>query len=464
MTERVRPDDDFIQKIIIKGITTDKTFSVLCTNTFLTDYFRNDSATKIFGLVQTHLDEFKAIPPRDLLVNVLGAEIADYFADVDALDFDIVRNYDYLVAEANQYLKDEAIKKAMVGAVHTIDSNGDLESIRKAIEEALCKDLKVDLGLDYFRELGPRLNRIFSATNTRVPTYFPTFDEYINGGFPPLTLSVIVAKIHGFKSNTLSNFAARQVLHGKNVALLTLEMSQDMFAQRFDAIYSLLDINRMYYGGDSGKLALYRKLKVLKDAPETGKLFIKQYPTGAATVRDFKIYLRELKMRDIPLDIIYVDYINLMKPAVKTGDNLYSTVKAIAEELRALSFEFEVPVVSVSQLNREGSFVGFEDVDFNYISESHGVPATADFMSIFGVSQDALIYESELHNKIVKNRLGGRVGDILKMYYDTRNLKMYDQEEEDLWRTEAAISGDERNFAPPPPETPTRTRRGRSER
>ena len=151
-----------------------------------------------------------------------------------------------------------------------------------------------------------------------------------------------------------------------------------------------------------------------------------------------------------------------MKPASKTGDNLYSTVKAVAEELRALSFEFEAPVVSVSQLNREGSFVGFEEVDFNYISESHGVPATADFMSIFGVSHDALIYESELHNKIVKNRLGGRVGDILKMYYDSRSLKMYDQEEEDLWKDDAVISGDERNYAPPAAEN-TRTRRRRNE-
>jgi len=243
---------------------------------------------------------------------------------------------------------------------------------------------------------------------------------------------------------------------------LTLEMSQDMFAQRFDSIYSLLDINRMYLSGKNF-VNLKNKLTNVKATPNRGELYIKQYPTGAATVGDFKIYLRELKMRDIRPEIIYVDYINLMKPAMKTGDSLYSSVKTIAEELRALSFEFEAPVVSVSQLNREGSFVGFEEVDFNYISESHGVAATSDFMSIFGVSQDALIYESELHNKIVKNRLGGRVGDILKMYYDTRNLKMYDQEEEDLWKKDAVTSGDGRNFAPPPRENNTRTGRRRNE-
>ena len=101
----------------------------------------------------------------------------------------------------------------MVESLPIIDNKSDLELIRAKVEEALCKDLKVDLGLDYFQDLSSRLSRIFNATDIRIPTYYPTFDEFINGGFPPYTLSVICAKIHGFKSNTMANFAARQVLH-----------------------------------------------------------------------------------------------------------------------------------------------------------------------------------------------------------------------------------------------------------
>jgi hypothetical protein len=247
----------------------------------------------------------------------------------------------------------------------------------------------------------------------------------------------------------MANFAARQALHGHNVAVLTLEMSEEAFSQRFDSIYSMLDINRMYHGDN--QRTLIEKLKDIKATAGRGELYIKQYPTGAATVRDFKYYIRELHQRGVKLDIIYVDYINLMKSQFNlSADNLYSTVKSIAEELRALSFEFGIPVVSVSQLNREGSKMDFGEVDFNYISESHGVPATADFMSIFGTDHDALIYESELHNKITKNRLGGRVGEIVKFYYDTRNLKMYDESEEDLWLSDATISGDARGLAPAP--------------
>lgn len=253
-------------------------------------------------------------------------------------------------------------------------------------------------------------------------------------------------------SNTMINWASRQVLHGHNVVLLTLEMSQDMTAQRFDSIYSRLDINRMYHGEMKTQLA--RTLSEIKQTENRAKLFIKQYPTGGSSVRDFRIYLRELIIRDIKPSIIYVDYINLMKSAFKKTDDLYMSGKTVAEELRALAFEFALPVISVSQLNREGSFVGFEELGFNYIAESHGIPAVADFMGIFGINQDERIYKCELHNKIVKNRLGGRVEEIWKCFYDDRSLRMYDETELDEW-----ISEVERDLAPPPREASSR--RGR---
>jgi len=271
-------------------------------------------------------------------------------------------------------------------------------------------------------------------------------DEYDN--MYDLTLSnhhlFYTNGILSHNSQTMANFAARQVFHGHNVVLMTLEMSEDAFAQRFDGIYSGLNINRMYIYEDLQK-KLIRELYDLKKNPDIGNLYIKQFPTGEASTTDFRAYLRELKIRGVEPDIVYVDYINLMKSSKNFGDNMYSRVKGVSEELRALSFEFEVPVVSVSQLNREGSFVGFEELDFTYISESVGVPATADFMSIYGTDEESMIYESEMHYKIVKNRLGGMVGDSNKMYIDKKSLKMYDGNELDDWIRDAQKSGDERN-------------------
>lgn len=162
-------------------------------------------------------------------------------------------------------------------------------------------------------------------------------------------------------------------------------------------------------------------------------------------------------MRGVELDILYVDYINLMKPSYKEKTDLYSDVKGIAEELRALSLQFNIPVVSVSQLNREGGVLAFTDVDFNFIAESLGVPATADFMSIFGANDESMVYESELAYKIVKNRLGGRVGSIDKMFFDSRSLKLYDSTELNMWIDDAEKTGDEHELAP------IRTTRGRRE-
>jgi hypothetical protein len=192
-------------------------------------------------------------------------------------------------------------------------------------------------------------------------------------------------------------------------------------------------------------MAEIEKIRVEK---KHGQLWIKEFPTGEATILDFKRWIRELKMRGIEIDILYVDYINLMKPSYKEKSDLYSDVKGIAEELRALSLQFNIPVVSVSQLNREGGLLAFTDVDFNYIAESLGVPATADFMAIFGEDDESMVYESELAYKIVKNRLGGRVGTIGRMFYDTRSLKMYDSEELNLWISDAEKSGDTRDLVP----------------
>ena len=132
------------------------------------------------------------------------------------------------------------------------------------------------------------------------------------------------------------------------------------------------------------------------------------------------------------------------RPVRRHEQNMYATVKRVAEELRALSFEFEIPVVSVSQINREGMFVNFDSLDFNYIAESLGVPATADFMAILGTDEDNMIYENEVLYKITKNRLGGRVGQFDKFYLDARSLKMYDSCELDEWLADAEISGDDR--------------------
>lgn len=445
---------DFLEKIIIKSSQEDKQFLVLISNVFEPEFFDDHSASKIFEFTREYLDTYSSVPNRNVLIESINEDIKSdvlkFFNEIDSIDFNIAENYDWLIEETNNFLKDKALKGAIIKSVDIIDKDDEREKIREYIEDALCKDIKIDLGLNYWEDLGSRLKQILTSSDTRIPTGFPQFDEYINGGFPAFSLSALISDIHQGKTNTIINFASRQVLKGYTPVMITLEMSEHAYAQRLDSIHTLSDMNRMYMSSENIK-ELARKLKDIKNNNEHGALLIKQFPTGSASVRDLRIYLRELLIRDIKFDIVYVDYINLMKAAYKKVDsNLYISVKTIAEELRALSFEFKVPVVSVSQLNREGSFVDFNELTFNYIAESKGVIATGDFFAILGTCEEDLIYQSEIHYKIVKNRLGGRVGEIGKFYYDSRSLKMYDSIEEDLWIQDANITGDERERQPEP--------------
>lgn len=595
---------DFIEKVIIKAILKDSSFTALMSGVFLKEYFDDGLIGEVFDVCKEHFKEYKTIAPIDVIIHNFEKkeEVKLLIEECNAIDIDLVENREYVLRTVDEYLKDQAVKVAIMKSADIVEKNKDRIEIRSLIEDALCKTLWIDLGLNYFDQLGERLKRILSCADVKIPTYFPTFDEQINGGFPPYTLSLICAAIHGGKcvagdtpitikdketnseisvtirslfekfdgecitienpspyniankickvnnyqvksnvgwididyvmetiplqkiyvyftsgrfiecadlhkfigidnneisaidlkigdmilsedevdevfdviitekkevmydislphhrlyytngilshnSQTLCNLAARQVLHGHNPVLMTLEMSEDMFAQRFDSVFTTLDINRMYLE-KSKRTEMFKRLVEIKNTEGRGQLFIKQYPTGEASVTQMKSYLRELVMRGVTPSIAYVDYLQLMKPEGKSKGDLYVDNKKISEQLRALSFEFKMPVVSVSQLNREGMGVDFGNVNFTHIAESMGIGATADYIGIYGQDQDQMIYESELYCKNTKNRLGGRVGETFKFYVDKKSLKMYDETELDMWIEDADKSGDTRTVS-----------------
>lgn len=447
----LNPNTQYLEQVMTKALLEDKDFVVNVTRVFEEDYFDSAELSTVFTYVNTYFNTHKELPTKEQILNSIPADsreaVQGYFNEINNMDIDIATHRDWLMEQTDLYLRDKAIKDAIRRSVDIIDEGSNTQDIRTLVEQALCRTMDVNLGLDYFGDLGPRLQKMFTDDTMRLPTYFPVFDEFINGGLPPKTLSVFVAKIHGFKSNVMANMIARQVMAGKNIALASLEMSEEMFAQRFDGIYSQLDINRFYFN-ERLKRELMTRLRDIKGTEGRGQLYIKAFPTGKASVADFRTWVRELKLRGIELDGFFFDYLNLMaSEEIKKGDNSYGLVKGIAEETRAMGFEFDIPMVSVSQLNRAGTFMSFEDVDFNSIAESMGVPATADFMMIMGANDEGMVYNNEVHYKIVKNRLGGRVGEMDKFYYDARSMKMYCSSEMDLWMSDITSSGDERNIA-----------------
>jgi len=442
-------DENYLMVAVLKGLMEDKNYAVTVTTVFEEKYFDDPGITEVFNHVKKHLKEYDELPSKDIIINSVSEETKDdvltLFRESESTDFSVSKNYDWLLDETNKYLKDKAIKMAILEGIDIIESGKNVHTIRNIIEDALCKDIKTDIGLDYFGQLSERLKRILTATDTRIRTYYSSLDELFNGGFPPYTLNMFIAKVHGHKSNIMTNIIGRQVLNSVNVALASLEMSTDMYAQRFDANFTNLDINRIYINKRLKKQFI-TELRSIKDRKENGRLFIKEYPTGKATVNDFRIWLRELGMRDMLPQIFFCDYISLMKAEGRTTGDLYKDGKAISEELRALGFEFNIPVVTVAQINRAGTFIDFDSLDMNSIGESYGIPATADSMIIQGQDEDDMVYKNEIKWKCVKNRLGGRVGDTGKFYYDGRSLKIYDEHELDQWIADAQRTNDERSL------------------
>lgn len=417
-------DSTLLEKLILKGICIDKNYAATLSDVFKKEYFDNKIVGNVYGYVINHFKEYNNIPPTDLIIHEFdknnSTETKELFDEIKSIDFDHVTNYEFLFDSTNEYLKEKAVKQAILSSVDIINKKENFTEIRKVIEEALCKDLKVDLGLDYFKDLKSRLERLFKCSEVRVPTGFYTLDEFISGGFPPYTLSVIAAKTHGYKSTFLANMAARQVIKGYNVVLVSLEMSEDAFAQRFDSIYSLLDINKLYREKTT-KTKLVKRLNDVKKTENRGNLFIKEMPTGKATIDDYKKYLRELIIRGIKPDVFICDYLNLMKPSSKSKtDNMYSDVKTIAEELRALSFEFRVPVISVSQLNREGMRIDFDSIDFTYIAECLSLDTNV-------LLWDGKTYINEKICNIKQNDIiKGSDGNVMvKRVFDKKYKKMY---------------------------------------
>ena len=442
-------DLEFLYTAMLKGLMTDKHYAVTVINTFEKEFFEDNGMADVFECVQRHLNEFDALPTKDIIINSTPSEkqedVINRFIASEQTEFEVSDNYDWLKNQTNLYLKDRAIKKAILDSVNIIDEGGNLNTIKTVVETALSKDIEINLGINYFDTMKDRLNRIFNASDNRIRTYYPSLDELYNGGFPPYTLNMMIAKVHGHKSGIMTNIISRQVLNGVNVAMASLEMSEDMYAQRFDANFTNLDINRIYHN-PKVRNEFIKGIKNTRDDKNNGQLWIKEYPTGKATVGDFRRWLRELYIRGIKIDIFYCDYISLMKSENKNFGDLYKDGKSISEELRALGFEFNIPIVTVAQINRASTFLDFESLDMNSIGESFGITATADSMLVQGADPDDMMYKSELKWKCVKNRLGGRVGLTGKWFFDDKSLRIYDEIEFDKWVEDAKTSGGSRSI------------------
>ena len=337
---------------------------------------------------------------------------------------------DYLINETEKWCKDRAVYLAIMDSIGIIDGK-DKERTEGAIPEILSNALGVSfdqaIGHDYIDDSDSRFD-FYTKVEERLPWDLDYFNKITKGGIPNKTLNVCLAGTGVGKSLFMCHNAASVLQQGKNVLYITMEMAEERIAERIDANLMDLPIQQL----ESLPKDVFSE-KIQKIAKGTiGKLLIKEYPTGAAHSGHFRALLNELKLKKkFKPDIIYVDYLNICSSsrmkAMGGSINSYTYVKAIAEELRGLAIEFNVPIMTATQTTRSGysnTDVGLEDT-----SESFGLPATADLMF-------ALIATEELDelNQVMVKQLKNRYNDPTKYKrfvrgIDRARMKLYDVEE-----------------------------------
>ncbi|AHB80562.1 DNA primase-helicase [Synechococcus phage ACG-2014h] len=372
------------------------------------DYFQDYNEKIVFEEIADFASKYDKIPTKEVLaINIQNRnDLTDdaykgSLSTVSELSDEWV-DYEWLVDSTEKFCQDRAIYLALMQSIKVADG-GDKKISRDAIptilQEALAVSFDEHIGHDYIEQASDRYD-FYHRKEEKVPFDLEKFNFVTKGGLSNKTLNVALAGTGVGKSLFMCHQASAALTEGYNVLYITCEMAEEKIAERIDAnllnvpVKDITELPEVIFTSKVQEIS--RKTK--------GKLIIKEYPTASAHVGHFKALLSDLKLKkDFKPHLIFIDYLNICASARYKGAvvNSYTYVKAIAEELRGLAVECNVPIVSATQTTRSG--FGNSDPDLTDTSESFGLPATADFMFAL-ISTDELEQQGRLMVKQLKNR------------------------------------------------------------
>jgi replicative DNA helicase len=373
------------------------------------EYFQDYTERVLYEEIQDFSTKYDKLPTKEVLILSLQQR-NDLTEDVYKEGVNKIQEFteewidkDWLVNSTEKWCKDRAIYNALLQSIKIADGEGDKKISRDAIpsilQEALAVSFDEYIGHDYVDNV-EQLYEYYHKEESKIPFDLEKFNLITKGGLPNKTLNVALAGTGVGKSLFMCHCAASCISQGKNVLYITLEMAEEKIAERIDA--NLLNVNIKDINSIPETIFTSRVKEIGRKTQ--GKLIIKEYPTAAAHAGHFKALLSDLSLKkDFRPDIIFIDYLNICASARYKGHivNSYTYVKAIAEELRGLAVENDIPIVSATQTTRGG--FGNSDVDLTDTSESFGLPATADFMFAL-IATEELEQSGRIMVKQLKNR------------------------------------------------------------
>ena len=399
------------------------------------EYFQDSNQKIVFEEISTFVEEYNNIPTKEILIIEIEKRNdinEDSFKEVThlvgCLD-DSPVEFEWLIDTTEKWCRDRAIYLALLDSIAIADGKDEKknpEAIPSILSDALAVSFDNHIGHDYLQDYEERF-KFYHQKESRIQFDLEYFNKITKGGLPNKTLNIALAGTGVGKSLFMCHMAAASMMEGHNVLYITLEMAEEKIAERIDAnllnvgIQNITDLPRPMF--DSKVDSIAKKTQ--------GSLIIKEYPTASAHSGHFKSLLNELALKkSFKPDIIFVDYLNICASSryrANSNVNSYSYIKAIAEELRGLAVESNLPIVSATQTTRSG--FGSSDVELTDTSESFGLPATADLMF-------ALISTEELEglNQILVKQLKNRYNDptMNKRFVvgiDRAKMRLYDCEQ-----------------------------------
>ena len=424
-----------IETTILRNLIYDEEFSRKVIPFIELDYFEQRTEKVIFEEISKFIIKYGSSITTEALAiqledrdDLTETEIKES-RDIVSLFTDNSVDGQWLVDTTEKWCRDRAIYLALMESISLADGKDDKkgrDAIPSILSNALAVSFDNHIGHDYLEDYEDRYES-YHRKEERIEFDLDLFNKITKGGIPNKTLNIALAGTGVGKSLFMCHVASSVLLQGKNVLYITLEMAEEKIAERIDA--NLLNVNIQNIT-DLPKAMFEKKVHKLKKKTE-GELIIKEYPTASAHAGHFKALLNELSLKkSFKPDIIFIDYLNICASSrYRAGSNVnsYSYIKAIAEELRGLAVEANLPIVSATQTTRSG--YASSDVDLTDTSESFGLPATADLMF-------ALISTEELEglNQIMVKQLKNRYNDptIYKRFVigiDRAKMRLYDCEQ-----------------------------------
>jgi replicative DNA helicase len=421
MNKQLPLDLDLFERILIYNAIFDQVYLETIISHTKSSYFKNKSIKAVFDCLNSfYLEHNKTPNITELKIHLVDQDKREALKEVILSFQNIDKKYDkdVLIKNTERFLKEKSVLNTVLKTSIDIQSgNIDASKILKDFEASCNISLVEDVGFDYLESIETHCKDIQKVFNV-ISTGWKWLDEKLGGGFMAegKALYVFFGQTNVGKSIFLGNIATNLLSQNKTVVLISLEMPEHLYAKRISAQLSKIPFKDLALQIDP----LKKSLNSYKVKNQNAKLIIKEFPTKSVSPLQIKSYLEKLKKSGISPDAIILDYLNLLAPNTK-GTNSYEAVKEITEQIRALSYYFECPVISATQANRSAYQTPNPDMDTT--SESMGLSHTVDAqISIWTEAEDFDL--GIIHMGIVKNRFGPRqCHTVLEIDYNTLSLR-----------------------------------------